>query len=671
MAQYSFNCKMMSRAKGHSAIASASYRSGEKLYSERYGKYSFYARDTEPEAFIMKPDHAPKWVLDREELWNGVEEKEKHAKAQLARSFMLALPNEMTNEQQRNLIEEFAKKQLVDRGMVADIAIHRDDKNNPHAHIMTTVRPFNEDGEWGDKTKIEYLLDEDGNKQKNKSGNVKSRKVDLTNWGNKEVFKEWRSSWADIQNKHLEKNGYSDRVTDKSFAEQGVNKTPTIHEGYVAREMEKDGKVSERMEQNRFIKNNNSEEESNRKVSVDEKIKTIIIPLSAEDKKMILSLAKELKMNSVDTLNVNEKRRLSSNWDRSLNIKNIVSDDREKLKQQFTYKSIYDQTMNKFEDAYNKRNTAIIEKFYPAVSEKNPSNYYKQVLAEETIKQDRPLSNKEVKDLLIEAKENELNYRLQRVYRKPYSEDVKVFQKVFVKSRKAKEDFLSEHKLDINDKQVMDKLEPKTKEVLKSLITKEEIAYESIKISEKYFEEIILSKYPTLKVDKLNIQEKESLSKVIDYYGDRLTDDKIISAGQQENIMKYNHYERKLATEYLYKFDSNSFTEEELISIEKDPFKKEILETVTDHTRRDMFIGELKESGELEKYQSIIEYQQEENGLGRNPLMSLVSSGNLYNNLIQASEDNARRRNNQTNNQKPASAKKINKTKERSNPTVY
>lgn len=671
MAQYSFNCSMISRGKGQSAIASASYRSGDKLYSERYGTYSFYAREVKPEAFIMKPKHAPKWTLNREYLWNKVEEKEKHAKAQLARSFTIALPREMSNKQQRELVEDFVKEQLIDRGMVADIAIHRDDNNNPHAHIMTTIRPFKDNGEWGDKTKKEYLLDKDGNKQKTEAGNVRSRNVDLTGWSSKEVLKEWRSSWADIQNKHLEKNGFTDRVTHKSYAEQGVEKIPTIHEGYVAREMEKDGKVSDRMQINREIKHSNNQEEIERKDQVEDKVKKIIIPLSAEDKKKILTLSKELKMNSVDTFNVNEKRRLSSNWDRSLNIKNVVSEDKEKLSQQFTYKSIYDQTMNKFEDIYAKRNTAIIEKFYPAISEKNPSNYYKQLLAEETIKQDRPLSNKEVKELLTEAKENELNYRLQTVYRKPYSEDVKVFQKVFVKSRKAKENFLSEHKIDINDKQAMDKLEPKTKEALKSLISKEEIAYESIKISEKYFEETILSKYPTLKVDRLNIQEKESLSKVIDYYGDRLTDDKIISAGQQENIVKYNHYERKLATEYLYKFDNKSFTEEELNSIEKDLFKKEILETVTDPTRRDMFIGELKETGEYIKYQSMIDYQQAERGNEGNPLMALVSNVNLYNNLLQASEDNARRRRDGSNYKKPASVKKINKTKERKNPTVY
>lgn len=77
MAIYHLNSKMISRGKGQSAIASAAYRSGEKLYSARYGKTNFYPREIQPESFILKPDHAPKWTLDREKLWNGVEKIEK------------------------------------------------------------------------------------------------------------------------------------------------------------------------------------------------------------------------------------------------------------------------------------------------------------------------------------------------------------------------------------------------------------------------------------------------------------------------------------------------------------------------------------------------------------------------------------------------------------------
>src|SRR5699024_11849860 len=77
MAIYHLSVQTISRGKGQSAIASAAYRSGEKLHSERYGKDNFYPREVQPETYIMKPEHAPEWVLDREKLWNSVEEIEK------------------------------------------------------------------------------------------------------------------------------------------------------------------------------------------------------------------------------------------------------------------------------------------------------------------------------------------------------------------------------------------------------------------------------------------------------------------------------------------------------------------------------------------------------------------------------------------------------------------
>ncbi len=54
--------------------------------------------------------------------------------------------------------------------MVADVAIHRDHPDNPHAHVMLTNRPFNPDGTWGQKTKTEYILDSHGNKTKTLQG---------------------------------------------------------------------------------------------------------------------------------------------------------------------------------------------------------------------------------------------------------------------------------------------------------------------------------------------------------------------------------------------------------------------------------------------------------------------------------------------------------------------
>src|SRR5699024_2321219 len=154
---------------------------------------------------------------NREKLWNAVERVEKSANAQLAREFNIALPVELNHAEQEDLVREYVQENFVSRGMVADVAIHRDDENNPHFHLMTTIRPFNPDGSWGKKSTKIYLLDEKGNKQKTENGHVRSRKEYTTDWNDKEKFIQWQKKWADITNKFLERNEISDCISDNSI----------------------------------------------------------------------------------------------------------------------------------------------------------------------------------------------------------------------------------------------------------------------------------------------------------------------------------------------------------------------------------------------------------------------------------------------------------------------
>src|SRR5699024_5047778 len=272
MAIYHMSMGNISRGKGQSAIASAAYRSGDKLYSERYNKTSFYPRDVKPISYILKPDHAPDWSLNRERLWNEVEKIETSSRARLAKEFTIALPIELNYEEQNNLVKEYVQENFVNEGMVADVAIHRDNKDNPHAHVMLTNRPFLENGEWGLKAKKEYILDENGNKIKYKSGEPKSRKINMTNWNDSNTLKVWRKNWADTTNKYLENSGFSERITEKSYEELGIDKKPTIHEGHVARSMEKNGKKSDRCETNRQIKRENYSKRNERKEYIEKEI---------------------------------------------------------------------------------------------------------------------------------------------------------------------------------------------------------------------------------------------------------------------------------------------------------------------------------------------------------------------------------------------------------------
>jgi len=160
MANYHLSIKHISRSTGRSAVSAAAYRSREKLYDERQGMIFDYTRKKDlAHAEIMFPNNAPERWKDRELLWNEVEKSEKRIDSRLAREVEVALPKEMNLKEHIELLREYAQTQFVDKGMVADICIHKSDIN-PHAHIMLTLREITEDGfgkkerSWNDKANI-------------------------------------------------------------------------------------------------------------------------------------------------------------------------------------------------------------------------------------------------------------------------------------------------------------------------------------------------------------------------------------------------------------------------------------------------------------------------------------------------------------------------------------
>ena len=245
MAIYHLSMQIISRSKGQSAVASASYRSGEKLYDERSQESKYYKREVQPETMILAPSNSPSWVQNREFLWNEVERTEKRKDSQLAREINIALPKELSNEQQTELIKGYVQDQFVDKGMVADIAIHRDDKENPHAHIMLTMRTIDEHG-FGKKNR-EWNADF-ANAKENNRGFVKSSENCLS----------VREQWSEYANKALEKANIQERITHKSHEDRGLEILPTIHLGHVASDMEKKGIETDRGNINREVKQHNA-----------------------------------------------------------------------------------------------------------------------------------------------------------------------------------------------------------------------------------------------------------------------------------------------------------------------------------------------------------------------------------------------------------------------------
>lgn len=149
--------------------------------------------------------------------------------------------------------------------MCADIALHDKNDGNPHAHILLTMRPLNEDKIWGAKSKKEYILDENGEKVKLKNGNYKTRKINTTDWNEQDKAEQWRKAWADITNKYLEENSIQEKVDHRSYQRQGIEQIPTIHLGVSATQMEKKGIATDRGNINREIKHQKQDITRNRK----------------------------------------------------------------------------------------------------------------------------------------------------------------------------------------------------------------------------------------------------------------------------------------------------------------------------------------------------------------------------------------------------------------------
>ena len=264
MALFHLSVTQTKRSAGQSAIASAAYRAGERLYSEYYGEYSDYTRKGGVICSdILLPSHAPPEYADRQTLWNAVEKAERGKNAQLAYSFDIALQNEFSLEENIALARQFLLENFVSRGMVVDFAVHQPDREdggipNPHFHVLCPIRPIEQNGKWGLKQRRVYELDEDGNRIRDQNGEFVFNAVPTTDWGSPETLEHWREAWAEMCNAKFAEKGLDVRIDHRSYERQGVELLPTVHEGATVRAMEKKGIRTEKGEFNRWIKATNA-----------------------------------------------------------------------------------------------------------------------------------------------------------------------------------------------------------------------------------------------------------------------------------------------------------------------------------------------------------------------------------------------------------------------------
>lgn len=249
MAITHFTPQIISRGEGRSAVAAAAYRHTARMENEREGRVAdFSNKPGLVHSEFAMPDDAPDWVRamtegkspaqSSEAFWNNVEAFEARRDAQLAKEFILALPTELSTEQNIAMMRDFVSAEVTARGLVADWVYH-DAPGNPHVHLMTNLRPLTKDGFGAKKAPV---LDENGQMQRSKSGQIQYQL-----WaGDKADFLALRDAWYGAQNKHLQLNGHDIRVDGRSYAERGIELVPTPHIGVSTKNMKREADARSR-----------------------------------------------------------------------------------------------------------------------------------------------------------------------------------------------------------------------------------------------------------------------------------------------------------------------------------------------------------------------------------------------------------------------------------------
>lgn len=413
MAIFHMSFSNISAGKGRSAIASAAYRSGEKLFDDKEGRYYFYARSVMPESFILTPKDAPEWASNREQLWNEVEKKDRKSNSRYAKEFNVALPIELSAAEQKELLTKYVQENFVDQGMVADVAIHRDHQDNPHAHVMLTNRPFNPDGSWGLKAKTQYIKDENGKQLLTKSGFPKQRKIWLVDWDKKEKINEWRKNWALSVNQFLAQKNIPDRISEKSFVEQGIADTPMQHEGINSKRHER---KAFNQQVKTYRKSKAGYKNMQEKVINRGHLDSLSKHFSFNEKRLVNELSHELK-TYISLESLDDKRRLLFNWKNSTLIKHAIGED---VTKQLLTINQQESSLKKADELLNKVVDRTTKKLYPELDFEQTTAAERRELIKETDSEQTVFKGSELNERLMNIRDDLLTQQLLTFTKRPY-----------------------------------------------------------------------------------------------------------------------------------------------------------------------------------------------------------------------------------------------------------
>lgn len=550
MAIFHMSFSNISAGKGRSAIASAAYRSGEKLFDDKEGRSYFYARSVMPESFILTPKNAPKWANDRQKLWNEVEKKDRKANSRYAKEFNVALPVELTNEEQKALITKFVQETFVDKGMVADVAIHRDHEENPHAHVMLTNRPFNPDGSWGLKSKTQYVLDKNGKQLLTKNGNPKQRKIWLVDWDKPGKVEEWRHAWAEEVNSLFQAKGMPERISEKSYEEQGIEKTPTKHEGHNSQTKERKAFNEAVKEQDRTKKQyqNNQEKINNQK-----HFDALSQHFSFNEKRLVKELSHELR-TYVSLESLDDKRRMLFNWKNSVLIKHAVGED---VRKELLTINRQSQSLEKADRLLEKVTNRVIERLYPELKLDEITPAERQELIKETNSEQKVFKGEELHDRLLMIREDLINRQLLTFTKRPYI-SWQLLSKQETRDKEKLTQILSKHgnsleELETANRGVLVNYSPAEQGQIKQAV-KDLRTIKAVKeIVQTQYQAVLKQAFPDTPIDKAPIEKQEQVYTALMYYNPSLKACQLetIKAWQKEPPVVFTHEEHEQGLAYL------------------------------------------------------------------------------------------------------------------------
>ncbi|MFA9354691.1 MobQ family relaxase [Pediococcus pentosaceus] len=604
MAIFHMSFSNISAGKGRSAIAGASYRSGEKLFDQKEGRSYFYARSVMPESFILTPKNAPEWASDREKLWNEVERKDRRANSRYAKEFNVALPVELSEDEQKELLTKYVQENFVDEGMVADVAIHRDHTDNPHAHVMLTNRPFNPDGTWGIKSKKQYILDENGNKTYTGTSKYpKSRKILMVDWNKKEKIIEWRHNWAASVNQVLEQKNIPDRISEKSFIEQGIDDTPTQHEGINSKRHER---KAFNQQVKSYRKSKAGYKNMQEKVVNRGHLDSLSKHFSFNEKKVVKELSHELK-TYISLESLDDKRRMLFNWKNSTLIKHAIGED---VTKQLLTINQQESSLKKADELLNKVVDRTIKKLYPELDFEQTTAAERRELIKETNSEQMIFKGSELNERLMNIRDDLLTRQLLTFTKRPY-----VGWKLLMQQEKEVKSELkytlmihddSLESLEHVDQGLLEKYSPAEQQKITRAVKDLRTIMAVKQVIQTQYHEVLKRAFPDGDLDDLSLVRQEQAYTAVMYYDPELKPCKAETMKQwQEKPPKvFSTQEHQLGLAYLSG------------QLSLDQLENHDLQRVLKHDgTKQIFIGECQsdptiKNSQIEKIQKQLKEQQ-------------------------------------------------------------